>query len=73
MTLIECPNPKCRSEVDIDSTEVKKQVNGLELVVKCPKCKTYFLLQRISEVKQKLLHAQYGIVKGKGTRKRVEL
>ena len=71
MTLIECP--KCKKEVDIDSPTVTKQLDGLELIITCTKCKTRFILQGIAEARKTLLTAQYGIVKSGGAVKRVKL
>lgn len=68
MSLIECP--KCEREVDIDSANVTKEQDGLDLIVTCPKCKTLFLVQRVAVVKRTLLAAQYGLVKSKDGRTR---
>jgi endogenous inhibitor of DNA gyrase (YacG/DUF329 family) len=58
MTKLECPN--CKKPVDIDSPNVVKEERGLELAVKCPYCKTDFLVQRVAEVRRKLKIAKYG-------------
>jgi len=72
MTKIECPN--CKKPVDIDSPNVIKEERGLELVVKCPYCKTDFLVQRVAEVRKKLKVAQYGFTQDKhGNEIRIKL
>lgn len=54
--LIECPN--CEDRVDIDDVNTQKQERGLELLVKCPSCEKWFIIQRIAEVRQKLQAAK---------------
>ena len=36
MDLVKCPN--CHREMDIDSKEVEKKEDGVEVSVKCPVC-----------------------------------
>jgi uncharacterized Zn finger protein len=58
MTLIECP--ACKSPVDIDRAEVKKEKDGLDVIVTCPDCGAGFILQQVAQVRQRLQVAQYG-------------
>lgn len=52
--LVECPT--CHGKVDIDSDSVKKEEDGLHLIVTCPhgRCRKKFILQRVRWVREKL-------------------
>ena len=58
MTFIECP--VCKSRVDIDRTDLEKQEDGLQLIVKCPGCAERFIVQRVAQVRERLQVAEYG-------------
>ena len=58
MTLIECPD--CKHEVDIDRNEIVKVEDGLNLVIKCPHCREWFILEEVAIKRKKLKVAKYG-------------
>jgi ribosomal protein S27E len=72
MTLIECPG--CKTAVDIDRSDIEKQEDGLQLIVKCPDCAERFMIQRVAWIRQKLEVAQYGyVVDQSGQKIRIKL
>jgi hypothetical protein len=72
MTLIECPG--CKREVDIDAVGIEKQPDGLDLIVRCPRCAIQFVVPRFAAAQQGLLVARHGLIKDrKGRTRRVEL
>ena len=72
MTVIECP--ACKAKVDIDKPTIIKEEDGLDLKVVCPKCETQFVVERIKELRPKLLKAQFAYVKQKdGTTAKIHI